>query len=124
MKYRRNVLEAIGHTPLIELATIAHGLPVTLLGKVEFFNPGESIKDRIALAMIDDAERRRALLHGGTIIEATAGNTGVGLALAAAVKGYRCVFVLPDKMSRDKVGLLKAYDAEIVVTPTAVSPKV
>jgi len=122
MKHFRNVLEAIGDTPLIELTKVTDGLPVTVLAKVEYFNPGGSVKDRIGLAMIDDAERRGLLQPGGTIIEATAGNTGVGLALAAAVKGYRCIFVLPDKMSDDKIDLLRAYGAEIVITPTSVPP--
>ncbi|MGC4114045.1 MAG: cystathionine beta-synthase [Myxococcales bacterium] len=122
MKVFDNVLQAIGHTPLIRLGRIAAGLPVTLLGKFEAVNPGGSIKDRIGLAMIDDAERRGLLKPGGTIVEATAGNTGVGLALAAAIKGYRCIFVMPDKMSADKVNLLKAYGAEVVITPTAVPP--
>lgn len=122
MAYFKNVLAAIGRTPLIELPKISAGLPVTLLGKVEYFNPGGSIKDRIGLAMIEDAEERGLLAADGTIIEATAGNTGVGLALAAAVKGYRCIFVLPDKMSQEKVNLLRAYGAEIVITPSAVAP--
>jgi len=112
----------IGRTPLIQLTRVADGLPVTLLAKAEFLNPGGSIKDRIGLAMVEDAERRGLLVPGGTIVEATAGNTGVGLALAAALKGYRCIFVLPDKMSADKVSLLRAYDAEVVITPTAVPP--
>ena len=90
--------------------------------KVESGNPGGSIKDRVAVAMIADAERKGLLRPGGTIIEATAGNTGVGLAMVAAVKGYRCIFVLPDKMSHEKISLLKAYGAEVVVTPTAVAP--
>src|SRR6266700_7848568 len=99
MKCYQTVLEAIGRTPLIELRKVTDGLPVTLLGKVESFNPGGSVKDRVGLAMIDDAERQGLLKPGGTIIEATAGNTGVGLALVAAIKGYRCIFVMPDKMS-------------------------
>jgi cystathionine beta-synthase len=122
MPYYRNVLEVIGRTPLIQLSKVTEGLPVTLLAKVEYFNPGGSVKDRVALRMIEDAERRGALRPGGTIIEATAGNTGAGLALVAAVKGYRCIFVLPDKMSEDKVSLLKAYGAEVVITPTSVPP--
>lgn len=122
MRYLDNVLEAIGHTPLIKLSRITEGLPVTILAKAEQLNPGGSIKDRIGLAMIDHAENQGLLQQGGTIIEATAGNTGVGLALAAACKGYRCIFVLPDKMSADKVNLLKAYGAEVVMTPTAVAP--
>jgi cystathionine beta-synthase len=112
----------VGGTPLVRLGKVTDGLPVTLLGKVESLNPGGSIKDRIGVAMIEDAERRGALRPGGTIIEATAGNTGVGLALAAAVKGYRCIFVLPDKMSAEKLALLRAYGAEIVVTASSVAP--
>lgn len=122
MQYYNTVLETIGRTPLIMLSKVAEGAPVTLLAKVEYFNPGGSVKDRIAMRMIEDAERRGALRPGGTIIEATAGNTGAGLALVAAVKGYRCIFVLPDKMSEDKVNLLRAYGAEVVITPTSVPP--
>lgn len=122
MNIRNNVLEAIGETPLIRLNRLGRDLRVTLLAKVEFGNPGGSIKDRIGLAMIEDAERRGLLRPGGTIVEATAGNTGAGLAIAAACKGYRCLFVVPDKMSPDKVHLLKAYGAEVVITPTAVPP--
>ena len=122
MKYFENVLQAIGRTPLIKLSKVTDGLPVTMLAKVEYLNPGGSVKDRIGLAMIEDAERRGLLQPGGTIVEATAGNTGVGLALVAASKGYRCIFVMPDKMSEDKVNLLKAYGAEVVITPTSVPP--
>jgi cystathionine beta-synthase len=102
------------------LSKVTDGLPATVLAKVEYFNPGGSVKDRVALRMIEDAEQRGVLQPGGTIIEATAGNTGAGLALVAAVRGYRCIFVLPDKMSEDKVNLLKAYGAEVVITPTSV----
>ena len=122
MKYRENVLQTIGKTPLVRLSKVTDGLPATVLAKVEYFNPGGSAKDRIALRMIEDAERRAVLRPGGTIIEATAGNTGAGLALVAAVKGYRCIFVLPDKMGEDKINLLKAYGAEVVITPTSVPP--
>lgn len=122
MNYYENVLDAIGHTPLIKLSKISKGLNVNLYAKVEYFNPGGSSKDRIALAMIEDAEKRGLLKEGSTIIEATAGNTGAGLAMVAASKGYRCIFVLPDKMSDDKINLLKAYGAEIVITPTSVAP--
>lgn len=122
MKYYRSVLDLIGHTPLVQLSRVTDGLPVTLLAKVEYLNPGGSVKDRIGLAMIEDAERQGLLQPGGTVVEATAGNTGVGLALAAACKGYRCVFVMPDKMSEDKVNLLKSYGAEVVITPTSVPP--
>lgn len=122
MNYYSSVIEAIGHTPLVKLSKVTGDLPVTILGKVEYFNPGGSVKDRIGLAMIEDAEKGGLLKPGGTIVEATAGNTGVGLALVAASKGYRCVFVLPDKMSEDKVNLLKAYGAEVIITPTSVPP--
>jgi cystathionine beta-synthase len=122
MKYHPSVLEAIGETPLIRLNRVTDSSPATVLVKFEAMNPGGSIKDRIGAAMIADAEAQGLLRPGGTIVEATAGNTGVGLALAAAVKGYRCIFVLPDKMSEEKVALLQAYGAEIVMTPTAVAP--
>ncbi len=122
MKYYENVLDRIGETPLIKLSKLTQGLKANIFVKVEYFNPGGSSKDRIALAMIENAERKGLLKPGGTIIEATAGNTGAGLALIAASKGYRCIFVLPDKMSEDKVNLLKAYGAEIVITPTSVAP--
>jgi cystathionine beta-synthase len=116
------VLETIGWTPLVRLRKSASNLRPAVCAKVESFNPGGSAKDRIAAAMIEEAERRGELKPGGTIIEATAGNTGLGLALVAAVKGYRCIFVMPDKMSEDKIRLLKAYGAEVVVTPTNVAP--
>ncbi len=122
MRVFDNVLPAIGNTPLIRLNKVTDGLPVTMLAKVEYLNPGGSVKDRIGLSMIEDAEQRGILKPGGTIIEATAGNTGAGLALVAAVKGYRCIFVMPDKMSEDKINLLKAYGADVVVTPTNVPP--
>ena len=117
-----NVLEAIGHTPLIKLNKVTKGIKSSIYVKVEFLNPGGSVKDRIGLKMIEAAEREGRLKPGGTIIEATAGNTGVGLALVAAVKGYRCIFVMPDKMSNEKINLLKAYGAEVVITPTSVAP--
>src|SRR5207253_3615074 len=104
------------------LRRLAEGLQASLYVKVEALNPGGSVKDRVAVAMIAEAERRGWLRPGGTIIEATAGNTGVGLSMAAAVKGYRCIFVLPDKMSSEKIRLLKAYGAEVVITPTNVAP--
>jgi cystathionine beta-synthase len=118
----RTVLDAIGRTPLILLHRLAAGVPARVLVKLESVNPGGSIKDRVGVAMVEEAERNGWLHPGGTIVEATAGNTGVGLALAAAVKGYRCIFVLPDKMSGEKIRLLKAYGAEIVITPTSVPP--
>src|SRR5436309_8294688 len=117
-----NILQSIGRTPLVRLRQLGQGLAVPVYVKVEAMNPGGSIKDRVAVAMIAEAERRGHLRPGGTIIEATAGNTGVGLAMVAAVKGYRCIFVLPDKMSAEKISLLKAYGAEVVITPTSVAP--
>src|SRR5262245_31503797 len=117
-----SILSTIGRTPLIRLQRLAAGLSARVLAKVESLNPGGSVKDRVGVAMVEEAERRGWLRPGGTIIEATAGNTGVGLALAAAVKGYRCIFVLPDKMSTEKVRLLPAHGAEIVITPTGVAP--
>lgn len=116
------ILQSIGHTPLVRLRRLGEGLKASVYVKVESQNPGGSVKDRVALAMIAEAERRGWLRPGGTIIEATAGNTGVGLAMIAAVKGYRCIFVLPDKMSSEKIRLLKAYGAEVVITPTGVPP--
>lgn len=117
-----SILRTIGWTPLVKLKRMADGLQAQVLVKVESANPGGSVKDRVAMAMIADAEQRGWLRPGGTIIEATAGNTGVGLAMVAAVKGYRCIFVLPDKMSSEKISLLKAYGAEVVITPTNVPP--
>src|SRR5438874_4315631 len=119
---QETILQAIGHTPLVRLRRMAVDVPCPVGVKVESSNPGGSVKDRVALAMIAEAERRGWLRPGGTIIEATAGNTGVGLAMAAAVKGYRCIFVLPDKMSGEKVRLLRAYGADVVITPTALPP--
>jgi len=117
-----NILEAIGHTPLIRLKNITRNIKAQVYVKAEFLNPGGSVKDRVGLKMIEAAERDGRLKPGGTIIEGTAGNTGVGLALVAAVKGYRCIFVMPDKMSQDKINLLRSYGAEVVVTPTSVPP--
>jgi cystathionine beta-synthase len=119
---QETILQSVGHTPLVRLRRVTEGLKAAVYAKVESLNPGGSVKDRVAMAMISDAERRGWLRPGGTIIEATAGNTGAGLALVAAVKGYRCIFVLPDKMSAEKIRLLKAYGAEVVITPTAVPP--
>jgi cystathionine beta-synthase len=116
------ILQAIGRTPLIKLNRITQGILSTIYVKAEFLNPGGSTKDRIGLSMIEAAEKQGLLKPGGTIIEATAGNTGVGLALVAAIKKYRCIFVMPDKMSQDKINLLKAYGAEVVITPTSVPP--
>jgi cystathionine beta-synthase len=117
-----SILRTIGWTPLVKLRRAAEGLQAQVLVKVESANPGGSVKDRVALAMIAQAECEGWLKAGGTIIEATAGNTGVGLAMVAAVKGYRCIFVLPDKMSAEKIALLKGYGAEVVITPTSVPP--
>lgn len=122
MPYFANVLDAVGHTPLIKLNRLGKPFASNIYVKFEAMNPGGSIKDRAARQMIEEAEARGLLRPGGTIIEATAGNTGVGLALAAAVKGYRLITVLPDKMSAEKVALLKAFGAEVVMTPTAVGP--
>src|SRR5262245_55180928 len=116
------ILQSIGKTPLVRLRRVAEGLKVPVYSKVGAINPGGSVKDRVGLAMVAEAERRGWLRPGGTIIEATAGNTGVGLALVAAVRGYRCIFVLPDKMSAEKIRLLQAYGAEVVITPTGVPP--
>ena len=117
-----NILEAIGKTPLIRLNRMAKDIKSEIYVKLEYLNPGGSVKDRIGLAMIEAAEKEGLLKPGGTIIEATAGNTGVGLALVAAIKGYRIIFVMPDKMSEDKISLLKAYGAEVVIVPTLVPP--
>lgn len=117
-----SALDTIGWTPLIRLGRVGAGLATPVFGKAEYVNPGGSVKDRIGLAIIEDAERRGELRPGGTIVEGTSGNTGVGLAIAAALKGYHCIFTLPDKMSQEKVRLLRAYGAEVVITPTAVPP--
>jgi cystathionine beta-synthase len=119
---QETILQSVGHTPLVRLRRVSEGLKAAVYAKVESVNPGGSVKDRVAMSMVADAERRGWLRPGGTIIEATAGNTGAGLALVAAVKGYRCIFVLPDKMSAEKIGLLRAYGAEVVITPTNVPP--
>lgn len=117
-----NVLETIGWTPLVRLNRVVGKTRTPVYAKAEFFNPGGSVKDRIGLAMIEDAERKGTLKPGGVIVEGTSGNTGLGLAIAAALRGYRCIFTMPDKMSAEKVRLLKAFGAEVVVTPTAVPP--
>jgi len=117
-----SVLDTIGWTPLIRLGRIGAGIRTPIFGKAEYANPGGSVKDRIGLAIIEAAEQRGELKPGGTIVEGTSGNTGVGLAIAACLKGYRCIFTMPDKMSQEKVRLLKAYGAEVVITPTAVPP--
>ncbi len=117
-----NVLQTIGWTPLIRLNRVTDGARTPVYAKAEFFNPGGSVKDRIGLAMIEAAERDGRLKPGGVVVEGTSGNTGVGLAIAAAIKGYRCIFTMPDKMSQEKVRLLKAFGADVIVTPTAVPP--
>jgi cystathionine beta-synthase len=118
-----SILETVGETPLIRLSRIATGLTPQLVAKVEYFNPGGSIKDRVALRMVEVAERDGRLKAGGTLIEPTSGNTGTGLAIAARLKGYRVIAVMPDKMSREKIDLLRAYGAEVVVCPTDVAPE-
>ena len=123
MKISANVLEAVGNTPLVRLNHITAGIPATVCVKLEASNPGRSVKDRIALAVVEDAERKGLLKPGGTIVEPTSGNMGVALAIVAAVKGYKCIFTIPDKMSIEKIRRLRAFGAEVVVTPTAVPPE-
>src|SRR3954452_24514519 len=113
----------IGDTPLVKLNRVTEGIEATVLAKVEYFNPGGSVKDRIALRMVLDAEKAGLLRPGGTIVEPTSGHTGVGLALVAQHRGYQCIFVCPDKVSEDKQNVLRAYGAEVVVCPTAVAPE-
>jgi cystathionine beta-synthase len=117
-----NVLKAIGNTPIVRLNKVVQESEANFFAKLEFMNPGGSIKDRIGLWLIEDAERKGLLKPGGTIVEGTSGNTGVGLAMAAAIKGYQCIFVLPDKMSMEKIRTLRAFGAHVVVTPTSVEP--
>jgi len=116
------VLEAVGRTPIIRLGATAGGIRTPIYGKAEFMNPGGSVKDRIGPAIIEAAERDGSLGPGGTVVEGTSGNTGVGLAIAAASRGYRCIFTIPDKMSREKVKLLEAFGAEVIITPSEVPP--
>jgi cystathionine beta-synthase len=123
MDVLESFLDATGHTPLVRLRRVTRGVRPQILAKLEILNPGGSVKDRIGLRMIEAAERAGHLKAGGTIVEPTSGNTGHGLAIAAAIKGYRCIFVMPDKMSQEKVALLRAYGAEVVITPTAVPPE-
>ncbi|WP_031261220.1 PLP-dependent cysteine synthase family protein, partial [Curtobacterium sp. B18] len=120
MRYANSVVDLVGDTPLVKLNRVTEGVRATVLVKVEYLNPGGSSKDRIATRILDAAEASGELQPGGTIVEPTSGNTGVGLALVAQQRGYRCVFVLPDKVGEDKRNVLTAYGAEIVVTPTAV----
>ncbi|OGS74096.1 MAG: cystathionine beta-synthase [Flavobacteria bacterium RIFCSPLOWO2_12_FULL_31_7] len=122
MKYAKNILETIGNTPIVKLNKIAAEIPCLVLGKLETFNPGNSVKDRMAVKMIEDAEADGRLKPGGTIIEGTSGNTGMGLALAAIVKGYKCIFVISDKQSKEKSDILRAVGAKVIVCPTDVEP--
>jgi len=122
-KYYENILQAIGNTPMVKLNNIVKDVPATVLAKVETFNPGNSIKDRMALKMVEDAEKSGLLKPGGTIIEGTSGNTGMGLAIAAIIKGYKCIFTTTDKQSKEKVDALKAFGADVIVCPTDVDPE-
>ncbi|PSK87352.1 cystathionine beta-synthase [Murinocardiopsis flavida] len=122
MRVYNSLIDLVGDTPLVRLNKVAAGLAPTVVAKVEYFNPGGSVKDRIALRMVEDAEKKGLIKPGGTIVEPTSGNTGVGLAIVAAEKGYRCVFVCPDKVGSDKLSVLRAYGAEVVVCPTTVAP--
>jgi cystathionine beta-synthase len=123
MKYYNNIIETVGNTPLVKLNRVTEGIKGTVLVKVEYLNPGNSVKDRIAIQMIEDAEKAGILKPGGTIIEGTSGNTGMGLALTAIAKGYRCIFTVSDKQSQEKINILKAVGAEVVVCPTNVAPE-
>ncbi|MFI6443319.1 cystathionine beta-synthase [Kitasatospora sp. NPDC050543] len=123
MRYHNSIIDLVGNTPLVKLNKVTEGISATVLAKVEYFNPGGSVKDRIAMRMIEAAEASGALKPGGTIVEPTSGNTGVGLAIVAQQKGYHCIFVCPDKVSTDKINTLRAYGAEVVVCPTAVAPE-
>ena len=122
MDIKNNILETIGNTPLIKLNKITKDFPCTVAAKVDYFNPGNSIKDRMAVKMIEVAEKEGKLKPGGTIIECTSGNTGMGLALAAVVRGYKCIFTTTDKQSKEKMDILKAVGAEVIVCPTNVEP--
>ncbi|MEU9945415.1 cystathionine beta-synthase [Streptomyces lavendulae] len=123
MQFHDSMISLVGNTPLVKLNRVTEGLQATVLAKVEYFNPGGSVKDRIAVRMIEAAEQSGALKPGGTIVEPTSGNTGVGLAIVAQQKGYKCIFVCPDKVSQDKINVMRAYGAEVVVCPTAVDPE-
>src|SRR5213595_336285 len=123
MQVLETFLDAMGNTPLVRLHSVTRGVLPTVLAKLEMLNPGGSVKDRIGIRMIEDGERRGLLKPGGTIVEPTSGNTGHGLAIAAALRGYKCIFVMPDKMSHEKIALLRAYGAEVVICPTAVAPE-
>src|SRR5215213_10284305 len=123
MDIKNNILETIGNTPLIKLNKLTKDLPGTILAKVEYFNPGNSIKDRMAIKMVEVAEKEGKIKPGGTFIEGTSGNTGMGLALAAVVKGYKCIFATTDKQAQSKVDILRALGAEVIVCPTNVDPE-
>ncbi len=123
VQFYESMIELVGNTPLVRLNNVTRGIQATVLVKVEYFNPGGSVKDRIAVRMIEAAEQSGELQPGGTIVEPTSGNTGVGLAIVAQQKGYKCIFVCPDKVSTDKINVLRAYGAEVVVCPTAVDPE-
>jgi cystathionine beta-synthase len=123
MQFYESIIDLVGNTPLVRLSSVGRDVPATVLAKVEYFNPGGSVKDRIAVRMVDAAEKSGALRPGGTIVEPTSGNTGIGLALVAQQRGYQCVFVLPDKVSQDKINVLTAYGARVEVCPTAVAPE-
>ncbi len=123
LRVYNNILEAIGHTPLVRLNRIGRSIPCPIYAKLEFLNPGGSVKDRIGMTMIAEAEESGRLKPGGTVVESTSGNTGVGLAIACAIKGYKAIFVMPDKMSQEKIQLLRAFGAKVVITPTAVAPE-
>ena len=123
MDYRNNILETIGNTPMVKLNKVVEGLPCLVLGKIETFNPGHSTKDRMALKMVEDAEKEGRIKPGGTFIECTSGNTGMGIALAAAVKGYKCIFTTSDKQSKEKMDMLRAVGADVIVCPTNVEPE-
>src|SRR3954451_18541361 len=123
MQVYESMVDLVGDTPLVRLNSVTRDVPATVLAKVEYFNPGGSVKDRIAVRMIEAAEQSGALKPGGTIVEPTSGNTGVGLAIVAQQRGYHCVFVCPDKVSADKINVMRAYGAEVVVCPTAVAPE-
>jgi len=122
MNYQDNILGLIGHTPLIKLNQLAKGLRPLILAKMENLNPGFSVKDRIGISMVEAAEREGILKPGGTIVEATSGNTGIGLAIVAAVKGYKCIFVMTDKASAEKSRYLRALGADVVITPVSAKP--
>src|SRR3984957_416215 len=123
MQYFNNILEVIGNTPMVKLNRITKDIPALVLAKIETYNPGNSIKDRMALKMIEDAEKQGKLKPGYTIIEGTSGNTGMGLAIAAVIKGYKCIFTSTDKQSKEKFDALRAFGAEVIVCPTNVDPE-